>query len=85
MLASLAKQPLGSVKVPPKEIKAFRQRHRLTAEEMDDLFGFTSGGRSTRRWEKEDAPGYVRVLMGYFDKFGLDEARKIAWGKRKVA
>lgn len=65
-------------KTPPERVVAFRQRHRLTTEELDRLFGFTSKGRATRRWEKEGAPAYVEVTMAYMDKLGLKTAREIA-------
>lgn len=65
-------------KTSPDRVREFRKRHGLTAEEMDRLFGFSSNGRATRRWEAEDAPAYVGVLIAYMDLHGLDEARRIA-------
>lgn len=65
-------------KTPADRVRQFREKHGLTTGEMDRLMGFTSNGRATRRWEAEDAPPYVEVLMVYMDKFGLAEARLIA-------
>ena len=65
-------------KTPPGVIRDFRLRHDLSAEEMDNLFGFSSKGRATRRWEKEDAPPYVGLMIDYMDRFGLDIAKKAA-------
>lgn len=68
----------AATKTPPSSVAAFRERHGLTAEQMDRLFGFTSKGRATRRWEAEDAPPYVGVLMAYMDAHGIRIAEKIA-------
>jgi hypothetical protein len=65
-------------KTSPEIVRDFRKRHGLTAEDMDRLFGFTSSGRATRRWEAEDAPSYVGVLIGYMDKHGTGLAEEIA-------
>lgn len=65
-------------KTSSDRVREFRERHGLTTGELDRLMGFSSNGRATRRWEAEDAPPYVEVLMVYFDKFGLGEARKLA-------
>lgn len=64
-------------KVGPDRVIDFRKRHGLTAEAMDELFGYGSKGRTTRLWESNGAPRYIGVLMGYMDKFGLGEAKKI--------
>lgn len=65
-------------KTPGKLVRDFRLRHGLTAEDMDELMGFSSKGRATRRWEAENAPSYVAILIAYMDRHGLSEARKIA-------
>lgn len=57
--------------VSPDEVLDFRQRHELTHEEFDLLFGSASEGRSSRRWHKSGAPRYVSILMAYADKYGL--------------
>jgi hypothetical protein len=67
-----------SPKTSPEDVKAFRKRHGLSARAMDRLFGFASTGRATRRWEKEDAPSYVGILMAYFDRHGTKLADQIA-------
>lgn len=69
---------LIEAKTPADRVIRFRQQHGLTTEELDRLFGFTSKGRATRRWESEGAPAYVEVAMTYMDKFGLKTAREIA-------
>lgn len=71
-------------KTSPERVRAFRERHDLSAEEMDRLFGFSSKGRSTRRWEAEDAPPYVEVLMAYMDAHGIKLARDIAKGRESA-
>lgn len=68
-------------KTSPDDVREFRSRHDLSAEEMDRLFGFSSKGRATRRWEAEDAPPYVGVLMAYMDVHGLNLAKDIAKGR----
>lgn len=65
-------------KTPAAAVVAFRDRHGLTQEEVDRLFGFSSGGRACRRWEDEDAPYYVSVLIAYADKFGIETMKEIA-------
>lgn len=72
-----------ALKTSPDSVREFRERHRLTTEEMDRLLGFTSNGRVTRRWEAEDAPPYVGVLMAYMDAHGLSIARHIATAREK--
>lgn len=65
-------------KTPAAEVVAFRERHGLIQEDVDRLFGFSSGGRACRRWEEDVAPHYVSVLIAYADKFGLDLMRELA-------
>jgi antitoxin component HigA of HigAB toxin-antitoxin module len=62
----------------PEVVKSFRQRHGLSSKDLDRLFGFSSDGRTTRRWEAEDAPPYVEVMIEYMDKHGIELAEKIA-------
>lgn len=75
---------MPSAAIGPSQVKDFRSRHGLTAEEMDRLFGYSSKGRATRLWESNGAPTYVGVLMNYMDKFGLGVASKTA-DQRKAA
>lgn len=67
-----------TLKTPAAAIRDFRERHQIDQEEMDRLLGFSSKGRATRRWEAEDAPYYVSILMAYADVHGLDLMRKLA-------
>lgn len=57
------------------DVQAFRERHKLTGEQLDSLFGFFSKGRATRRWEdpmERGAPSYIKIMMAYCNKFGCD-------------
>lgn len=69
---------MADLKTPADAVSAFRERHKLDQAQMDHLFGFSSGGRATRRWEAEDAPYYVTILMAYADKFGIDLMKEMA-------
>ena len=62
---------MANPKVPSEDVVAFRERHQLDQEALDLLFGFSSKGRTTRRWEAVGAPRYVAVLMSYVDTYGL--------------
>lgn len=66
------------MKTPGKAVAEFRERHDLTGHELDNLMGFFSDGRATRRWEAEGAPYYVTILMAYGDRYGLDVMRELA-------
>jgi hypothetical protein len=65
-------------KTPADKVRDFRTRHNLLGHEMDNLMGFSSDGRATRRWEAEGAPYYVTILMAYADRYGLDVMRELA-------
>lgn len=52
--------------------------HGLDQEGLDRLFGFSSKGRASRRWEQEGAPAYVGVIMAYIDQHGLALAQEMA-------
>lgn len=65
-------------RTPAEEVRAFRTRHNLLGHELDNLMGFSSDGRATRRWESEGAPYYVTILMAYADRYGLDVMKEIA-------
>lgn len=65
-------------KTSPDRVADFRKRHSLTAEAMDELFGYSSMGRTTRLWESNGAPRYIGVLMSYMDRHGLKLAKEIA-------
>lgn len=62
---------MANPRVDPQEVIAFRERHQLDQEALDLLFGFSSKGRTTRRWESVGAPRYVEILMAYADTYGL--------------
>jgi DNA-binding transcriptional regulator YiaG len=71
----------GVERTPREAVQAFRERHKLSAEALDRLFGFASLGRTTRRWEdplERGAPTYVTLLMAYADKFGLTKLEELA-------
>lgn len=63
---------------PKEAVLAFRERHGLDQPETDRLMGFSSLGRTTRRWEAEGAPYYVSLLIAYADAYGLDLMRQMA-------
>lgn len=65
-------------KTPSSRVVAFRAKHGLDQAALDALLGFTSKGRAVRRWEHENAPPYVAVLLNYLDLFGLEEALSLA-------
>jgi hypothetical protein len=65
-------------KTAPDRVIDFRKRHGLTAEAMDELFGYSSMGRTTRLWESNGAPRYIGVLMAYMDRHGVKLAKDIA-------
>ena len=67
-----------SLKTPPEAIKAFRDDHKLDQASLDRLFGFSSGGRATRRWEAVGAPYYVSILIAYAEEHGLDIMEQMA-------
>lgn len=67
-----------NVKTHPSVVTDFRERHRLDQEAVDRLFGFSSGGRSCRRWERDGAPHYVSILMAYADQHGLALMEQLA-------
>ena len=69
---------MSDIQVTPEEVIDFRMRHELTHEEMDSFFGFSSKGRSSRRWQKNGAPRYVGVLMAYGDRYGLSLMQEMA-------
>jgi DNA-binding transcriptional regulator YiaG len=65
----------GIKNTPREEVQAFRERHKLTGYAMDHLFGLSSNGRATRRWEdplENGAPTYITVMMAYCDKYGCE-------------
>lgn len=65
-------------KTPAHLVRSFRESHELTTEAMDRLCGFSSKGRTTRRWESVGAPYYVTILMAYANKFGIGLMEKLA-------
>jgi hypothetical protein len=65
-------------KTNPDRVIDFRKRHNLTAEAMDELFGYGSKGRTTRLWESNGAPRYIGLLMAYMDRHGIKLAKDIA-------
>lgn len=69
---------MAELKTPAADVRAFRERHNIDQKEMDRLMGFSSGGRASRRWEAEDAPYYVTILIAYADQFGLELMRELA-------
>lgn len=69
---------MADLKTPAAAVAAFRERHKLDQKAMDHLFGFSSDGRATRRWEAENAPYYVTILMAYADKFGIELMKELA-------
>jgi len=70
--------PVAKLKTPASAVIDFRERHRLDQAAVDRLFGFSSEGRACRRWEAEDAPYYVTILMGYADTYGLAKMEELA-------
>lgn len=71
----------GVERTERSKVREFRQRHNLSGEQLDRLFGFQSKGRATRRWEDPLEKGTmppVTLLMAYVDEFGWDELRRIA-------
>jgi hypothetical protein len=71
-------EPVPSSKTQPERVSEFRTRHGLTAEGMDELFGYGSKGRTTRLWETKGAPRYIGVLMAYMDRHGIEIAKDMA-------
>lgn len=65
------------LKTPAEVVSAFRARHQLTGEDMDELMGFASAGRATRRWESEGAPYYITLLISYADEFGIELMQRL--------
>jgi hypothetical protein len=65
-------------KTSPEMVRDFRVRHELEQDELDNLMGFFSDGRATRRWEAEGAPYYVTILMAYGDRYGLGVMKELA-------
>lgn len=65
-------------KTAAQAVRDFRLRHGLEQDELDNLMGFFSDGRATRRWEAEGAPYYVTILMAYGDKYGLSVMKELA-------
>ncbi len=63
---------------PGAEIVAFREHYKLNQAQLDRLFGFISRGRTTRRWEAQGAPRYVKVLLEYGYAHGLHLMEKLA-------
>lgn len=60
-------------------IVKFRRTHGIDQAELDRLLGFSSEGRTSRRWENEGiAPSYVGLLLDYMDLYGLEVARTLA-------
>lgn len=74
-----------TLKTPRADVVSFRERHKIDQAEMDRLMGFSSGGRATRRWEAEDAPYYVSILMAYGDEYGIELMRSLASVRESVA
>jgi hypothetical protein len=65
----------GDWATPRHEVQKFRERHKLTGEQLDRLFGLYSRGRATRRWEdplERGAPSYITIMMAYCTKYGCD-------------
>lgn len=57
------------------DVQKFRERHKMTGEQLDRLFGLSSKGRATRRWEdpmENGAPSYITIMMAYCNEFGCD-------------
>lgn len=75
---------MANLKTPAMAVTDFRERHRLDQAAVDRLFGFSSGGRACRRWEAEDAPYYVTILMAYADIYGLAKMEELAAGRELV-
>ncbi len=63
---------------PGSAVSDFLERHQLTSEGLDRLFGSTSKGRNCRRWEAEGAPHYVAILMAYADAYGIVKMEEMA-------
>lgn len=63
---------------PGEDVNAFRAHFKLSQADLDRLFGFVSGGRTSRRWEAQGAPRYVRILMAYAHLYGLDVMEHLA-------
>jgi hypothetical protein len=66
------------LKTPAGDVRDFRERHGLDQARLDQLLGFSSKGRATRRWEAEGAPFYVTILMTYADKYGIKVMAELA-------
>jgi hypothetical protein len=81
--SELATAAVAISKTSPDRVTEFRSRHGLTAEAMDQLFGYSSKGRVTRLWESNGAPSYVGVMMAYMDKHGTKLAEEIAKKARR--
>lgn len=76
--AKRAKSPF-TTRVEPEDVLAFRKRHEIKTQPMlDHLFGFLSGGRSTRAWEANGAPAYVGLIFKLVDTYGIDLLRQVA-------
>jgi hypothetical protein len=76
---------MANPKTPASAVLDFRERHRLDQAAVDRLFGFSSAGRACRRWEAEDAPYYVTILMAYVDTYGLAKMEGLAAGRELIA
>lgn len=51
-------------KVQAASVAAWRAALGLTQRQVDRLFGFTSGGRSSRTWEEKGAPSWQAPSCG---------------------
>jgi DNA-binding transcriptional regulator YiaG len=78
MVAEAPKNRL--TKLTPDDVRAFRDRHKLTGVALSRLLGAVSQGRGVRLWEAVGAqpPAYLRVLFAYADEHGLDVMEKLA-------
>ena len=65
-------------KTSREAVKAFRARHGLTQNALDELLGFTSGGQAVARWERVGAPYYVTLLIALVDQHGIEIMRQVS-------
>lgn len=65
-------------RTPAAAVRKFREQYNLTGEEMDRLFGFSSDGRTTRRWESAGAPYYVTLMIAYVNAHGIELMQRLS-------
>lgn len=73
----------------PQEVKDFRARHGLaTQPQLARLLGFATNGKEARnvvRWETEGGPPYIKIMLAYAERHGLDLLKEAADGRKDPA